>query len=256
MLAVSSPQCAATWSDFTAELDSVAASGRTAVFWWRDDDATQPGAALDRLLRTAESHPLALAVIPVGATAALAERLDDTENITVLQHGFRHANHAPATEKKAEFGAHRPQSAMLAEIDDGRTRLEDLFGDRFLPLFVPPWNRIASELPAALTDRGYCGVSCFGRRQSGAARRTINCHIDPIDWRGSRGFIGTQIVLGHLIDQLAARRTGASPEPLGFLTHHLDLDADGWRFIEDLLDATQDHPAVAWRSAATVAANF
>ena len=141
-----------------AELDNIAESGETAVFWWRDDDATKPSAALDRLLRAAESHALALAVIPAGTTGALVNHLDGADNVTVLQHGFRHANHAPATEKKAEFGAHRPMPAMLSEIEDGRTRLEDLFGDRFLPLFVPPWNRIADNLPAALAIRGSaCG---------------------------------------------------------------------------------------------------
>jgi len=252
---------AATWVDFTAELDAIAASGQTAVFWWRDDDATQPSAALDRLLRVAETHALALAVIPAGATAALARHLEGADGITVLQHGFNHANHAPATEKKAEFGAHRPISVMLSEIDDGRARLEGLFGDRFLPLFVPPWNRIAGDLPAALMGRGYRGVSCFGRRPPDAARRNIarhhiNCHLDPIDWRGNRGFVGVENALERLIAQLAARRTGAPPEPLGLLTHHQDHDAGGWRFIEDLLEATRDHPAVEWRSASRVATGF
>ena len=240
---------AATWLNFTAELDAIAASGRTAIFWWRDDDATEPSAALDRLLRVAEFHPLALAVIPDGAKTALALHLESADNLTVLQHGFNHTNHAPVTEKKAEFGAHRPISVMLSEIDDGRARLEGLFADQFLPLFVPPWNRIARNLPAALMGRGYRGVSCFGRRPRDAARYLINCHVDPIDWRGNRGFVGVENALERLIDQLADGRTGAPPEPLGLLTHHRDHDAGGWRFIEDLLAATRDHPAVEWRSA-------
>lgn len=248
MPAVFPTKSAATWLDLTAELDSVAASGQTADFWWRDDDATRPGAALDRLLRIADGGPLALAVIPHGATAALARRLDGADNVSVLQHGFQHANHAPAAAKKAEFGAHRPISTMLAEIDDGRARLEDLFADRFLPVFVPPWNRIASDLPAALIDRGFHGVSGFGRRTSHATRRQVNCHVDPINWRGDRGFIGVEIALDSLIGELAVRRTDAAAvEPLGILTHHRDHDSGGWRFIEDLLQATRGHPAVAWR---------
>jgi len=145
---------------------------------------------------------------------------------------------------------------MLPEIDEGRARLTDLFGDRFLPVFVPPWNRIADDLPAALMARGYRGVSCFGKPPPGAARQTMNCHVDPIDWRGGRGFAGVQNALGPLIGRLAASRTAAAPEPHGLLTHHMDHDAGGWRFIEDLLDATERHPAVEWRSAAAVAAGL
>jgi hypothetical protein len=256
MPAVNRTKNAATWLGLTAELDAIAASGRTAGFWWRDDDATRPGAALDRLLRIAQSHALALAVIPAGATAALARHLKGTENITVLQHGFRHTNHAPASQKKAEFGAHRPLSVMLAEIDDGRARLEDLFGDRFLPVFVPPWNRIADDLPAALMARGYRGVSCFGQRPPDAARYTINCHVDPIDWRGDRGFAGVERTLQPLIAQLSAGSAKTPPEPVGILTHHRDHDCGGWRFIEDLLAATRDHPAVEWRSATSIAAEI
>jgi hypothetical protein len=256
MPAVFPVKYATTWLDFARELDAIAASGHRVDFWWRDDDATEPGAALDRLLRVAENHALALAVIPAGATPALASHLEGADNLTVLQHGFNHANHAPASEKKAEFGAHRPLSAMLSEIDDGRARLEDLFGDQFLPLFVPPWNRIADDLPAALMGRGYRGVSCFGQRPSNAARRQLNCHVDPIDWRGDRGFVGVENALDSLIGQLAARRAGAPREPLGILTHHLDHDAGGWRFIEDLLDATREHRAVEWRSVSTLAAGF
>jgi hypothetical protein len=178
------------------------------------------------------------------------------DNITILQHGFHHANHAPATQKKAEFGAHRPLSVMLGEIDDGRARLEDLFGDRFLPIFVPPWNRIADDLPAALMARGYRAVSCFGQPPRDAARYTINCHVDPIDWRGSRGFAGVEHTLQPLIAQLSAGSAKTPPEPVGILTHHRDHDCGGWRFIEDLLAATCDHPAVEWRSATSIAAEI
>ena len=66
------------WTDLTRELDRWADSGRPATFWWRDDDALTVTPALDRLLGLARDHqaPLALAVVPAGATAALAASLD------------------------------------------------------------------------------------------------------------------------------------------------------------------------------------
>ena len=67
----------ADWPGLSAELDAWAAAGRTATFWWRDDDATAPTPELGRLLRLAGAHgaPLALAVIPAEAGPALAEAL-------------------------------------------------------------------------------------------------------------------------------------------------------------------------------------
>ena len=38
------------WADLDAELDRWKAAGRAATLWWRDDDATRPTPALDRLL--------------------------------------------------------------------------------------------------------------------------------------------------------------------------------------------------------------
>lgn len=126
------------WSEFLAELDTWAASGRRAEFWWRDDDATKPGPALDRLIAITGANPLALAVIPASATAELASVTRDYPNIDVVQHGFAHTNHAPIGEKKAEFGAHRPIQVMRNEILEGRKRLTELFGATFTAVFVPP----------------------------------------------------------------------------------------------------------------------
>ena len=84
----------------------------------------EPTPALDRLLGLADSYraPLLLAVIPDGATAALAGRLAGEGPVSVAQHGLAHRNHAPAGEKAAEFGAHRDEEAMLRELGAGRER--------------------------------------------------------------------------------------------------------------------------------------
>src|SRR5205807_523163 len=120
-----------------------------ASFWWRDDDAAAPTAALDRLLGLG-SQPLALAVIPANLDPALPGRLDghrmDGRRIDVLQHGFAHRNHEPPDRKKAELGAARPPGAVLDELRAGWSRLAAAFGDRALPVLVPPWNRITALL--------------------------------------------------------------------------------------------------------------
>ncbi|MCH6588741.1 MAG: hypothetical protein IH805_10580 [Proteobacteria bacterium] len=66
-----------TWRILSEELDAWAAAGRAATLWWRDDDAVEPSADLERLLGLAAARdiPIALAAIPARASEALAEWL-------------------------------------------------------------------------------------------------------------------------------------------------------------------------------------
>ena len=92
-----------TWRILSEELDAWAAAGRAATLWWRDDDAVEPSAALERLLGLAAARdvPIALAAIPARASEALARGIETAgARVTLLQHGYAHRNHAPATKKK------------------------------------------------------------------------------------------------------------------------------------------------------------
>ena len=240
------------WRPFIAELDAWQAEGRSAAFWWRDDDAARPGPALDKLLEIAGTTPLALAVIPAAVHDSLERCLLDHGRqggaVRVLQHGYAHRNHAPPADKKAEFGAHRRLDAMLPELAAGRDRLAGLFGPLFAPVLVPPWNRVDGSLVARLAEAGLCGVSGYGPRKTRGAAYEVNAHIDIIDWCGNRCFAGESAALGLAVAHLAARRTGkADPdEPTGLLTHHRDHDADCWAFAASLRQAVDTHPAARW----------
>src|SRR5690242_11095944 len=86
----------AGWPDLADELDRWGEAGREARFWWRDDDAVEATPQLDALLRLSGDVPLALAVIPAFVEHSLAEALQTRPNVTVLQHGWSHANRQPA----------------------------------------------------------------------------------------------------------------------------------------------------------------
>ena len=70
--------------------------------------------------------------------------------------GSSHANHAPAGEKKAEFGAHRPLAIMAADAEQALHVARERLGHKLLPVFVPPWNRISPDLAAAPAALGLC----------------------------------------------------------------------------------------------------
>lgn len=204
------------------------------AFWWRDDDATRPGPALDRLLDLAGTDPLSLAVIPARVVPALAPVLAD-RRITVLQHGIAHANHAEAGAKKIELGGRLDPAGAAAGLRAGRDRLAALFPG-FRPVLVPPWNRIAPALAAALPDLGYVGLSTFaGHRAEIPGLVQINTHVDPIAWRAGGGLIGPG-------PAVAATVAALTTPPVGLLTHHAVHNADVWAFLADWLEVIRRHP--------------
>lgn len=239
------------WDDLARELDAWGAAGRTATYWWRDDDATRPGPALQRLLRCAGEGPLALAVIPAAVEPELAEALAEAP-ASVLQHGFAHRNHAPDGAKKCELARDRPLEAVLAELAAGQARLAELFGRRFLPVLVPPWNRIDAGVVGRLAGIGFLGLSTYRprQRQKLGALAIVNTHVDLVDWR-QRRFVGTEAALGLLLRHLLERRAGAvdAEEPTGILTHHLVHDEAAWDFLGRLNERLRPHPAARWLSA-------
>jgi len=238
------------WAELEMELDAWHAAQTRATFWWRDDDATQPGPRLNKLIEIAAGAPVSLAVIPANATDALAVWVRAHRNLTVLQHGYGHVNHAPVGAKKSEFGDNRTLDEMRAEITEGRVRMTSLFGGEFLPVFVPPWNRFSPELTGLLNADGFVGLSAYGPRQPDIEVPTLNCHADPIEWRGRRGFVGEDAILAQITGHLSARRAGHvdGMEATGLLTHHRDHEAVGWQFLSDLACVISEHPGACWTS--------
>ncbi len=248
----------ADWRALAEELDAWQISGRTATLWWRDDDAAAPSAALDRLLalQTRQRVPLSLAVVPAAAEPALDARLAEAgDGVAVLQHGYAHQNHAAAGAKKIELGGERPSAHVVSELAVGQQRLAHVRG--WLPVLVPPWNRVAGHLVPMLPEIGFRGLSTFGarrRREPVAGLVQANTHVDPVNWRGGRSFVGEGVALDAAVAHLRARREGRADagEPTGLLTHHLVDGAATWSFVEAFLERTTAHPAVAWLAGAAV----
>ncbi len=251
------------WESLEEELAAWADSGRVATFWWRDDDAAGPTEALGRLCGLASSSgiPLTLAVIPgrlrPGPAEGLAEALAEAPTVRVAQHGFDHTNHAAGrvagtgTGGASELCLHRGMATVLAELADGWSRLEAAFPGRLVPLLVPPWNRIDGAIVGELPRLGYRGLSTFGRRPTAMPAPgliQVNAHCDPIRWKEGRRFAGLPACLGAVVGQLRASRLGPADaaEPVGLLTHHLDLDAEAWAFTAAFLDRIAAHPAAAF----------
>lgn len=222
-------------------------SGCPVQLWLRDDDAVEPTKPLDRLLEMADRHavPITLAVIPAQASDALAARLasaDCADKVTVAVHGWSHQSYAPVGEKKQELGLHRPLGDILAELARGSNDLARRHGSQFVPLLVPPWNRIDPAVIQRLPSIGFRGLSTFGN-QTSSVIDVMNTHVDVIDWKGSRGGRAT----ADLVAELAALISKGSA-PIGILSHHLIHDQQAWKFLKQLLELTSAHSGARWLS--------
>src|SRR5947208_2499390 len=149
------------WLSLLAELDRWHEAGITARLWLRDDDAVEPTPPLDELagLTARFRIPVTLSVVPAATGEALVRYLRDVPHMSPAIHGWSHANHAPAGEKKQELGLHREREIVLKELAGAHRRMSEFHGERLIPMLVPPWNHIAPELMPDLPALGYRALS-------------------------------------------------------------------------------------------------
>ncbi len=226
-----------------------------ARLWLRDDDAEAPTSNLEKLGRLTGQFnvPITIAVVPQPASVALAEWIFKHKQFSIALHGYSHHNYAPVSEKKCELGLHRGAQVVLDELAIGRGKLGNMFGDRFIDMLVPPWNRIDQHLLSFLAELGFKSLSTFTWKDFTTIPGLVqlNCHVDIIDWRGSRGGRAIDDLIGELAEALqTARESGGAP--IGILTHHLVHDAAAWDFLEQLFQFTSNRGDIVWCHAASL----
>ena len=103
---------------------------------------------------------------------------------------------------------------------------------------MPPWNRLdpADRAADRLRLRRPVDLWQARPRRGAAGLIQVNTHLDPIDWRGERLFVGEVAALERLVAVLDP------DEPIGILSHHLAMDEPGWEFLDRLLGVLAAHP--------------
>ncbi len=227
-----------------AELARLRASGRRGRFWLRDDDAVAPSAPLDAFLALIDRYavPATLAVIARDTGPELADRLARVSGVSVAVHGWAHQNHAPEGAFRAELGCDRSLAVVLAEARAGREKLAGLHGARFLAVMVPPWNRIAPEVAAALPQAGYLAVSHGGRPVAGWGVAQVNTQVAPFNQRLRPVAEGVPAMVAQL-----CRWLGKSGDAtVGINTHHQVLPGIAAAFLERLIRLTRERDLADW----------
>lgn len=133
---------------------------------------------------------------------------------------------------------------IVAECVCARARLE---GSRaFLPVMVPPWNRMRADLAWPLRRAGYAGLSLFAGPPAAGPLPRVDTHIDPVDWRGGGGLVPAEALAAMI------RRALSTQGPIGLLTHHAVHVAAVDEFVAAFARLVAGHPGARWAAAGEV----
>ncbi|HQR32624.1 MAG TPA: hypothetical protein PLK30_07805 [Blastocatellia bacterium] len=221
-----------------ATLEQRQQQSRPLDFFLRNDDVDDDETLLRNLLQVCSRHnmPINLAVIPGRLTEAGALWLNECvqqypELIELSQHGWMHVNHEREG-RKCEFGQSRNLEEQLADITAGQKRMNEAFGQHWLPAFVPPWNRCTMTTATALDQLGFRALSRIAGQMpfSNCQFSEFPVTVDIYRWRGGAALRSTEELAPELAQQII------SQDRIGLMLHHKVMDAQAFAFLNKLLE--------------------
>jgi hypothetical protein len=133
----------------------------------------------------------------------------------------------------------------VADVAAGHERLLAAFSDRLAPIFTPPWNRCAPDLPARLPALGIAALSRDATAPAQAALPELPVHVDWCrHWRDAQG--DARVALAVIDTGLAEAVRGNAPA-VGLMLHHAVMgDAELTR-LRELMQLLMHHRQVQGR---------
>ncbi len=239
-------QCSAVWErpfrEWRQELASALAcdlGSHPPNLFFRADDIGAGGWAFHALCQLFRHHniPLALAVVPAWLTGTRAEQLFAAAPLEEPlwgwhQHGWRHMNCQP-TGEKSEFGEQRPAEKQCRDICLGLKKMTQIFGERLVPVFTPPWNRLPISTLRILQELNFKAVSMTKPFPStikpGIGLKNLRIQLDLHTRKAKDG----RADFLHLLDELSNLLT--KKEPVGIMLHHQRMPLFAFEFLNELL---------------------
>ena len=234
------------------ELELWECTGVGCQLWWRDDDLTTVTPQLLRMQEVSERNnvPALLAVIPGQATSTLGNDTAHMGSFDFAQHGWLHQNHEANSRAKSEFGIGRSIDASVEDMRRGSRQMVELFGKRYINVFVPPWNHLSTELPPYMETLDYLGLSRHVDQEKILMPPSIvdvNTHIDILQWATRPSLQKPDVIIAQLAQLLCQQREGRAVEsPIGILSHHRVMADDSWQFLDELFSFTGRYHCVNW----------
>ncbi len=216
----------------------------------RNDDVDNDEETLQHLfdITLARHVPLNLEIIPGVLTDSGIKLLDHHKHLhptlfELNQHGWLHLNHEKEG-RKCEFGISRTFDQQWEDISKGKALLEKIFGEKFYPVFTPPWNRCTEETHHVLDrlgfrvfskDKGERPVTRFSFKE-------ISTTLDLYRWKGKPSMKSPEEIVESLTIQM--RETG----PVGILLHHKVMNEEAFHFLDALLGLFCRYPNIRFHT--------
>lgn len=217
--------------------------------FFRADDVGYPGKQFSAMIDVFRKHkvPLALAVVPCWInelkTSELFEELKPDENLWCLhQHGYHHKN-TEKEGKKFEFGPSLEKKVAFKRLEKGRKKLKLLLGDKFKPIFTPPWNRCSAQTMECLVELGFNTIS-----------RSINVKPNPpamlrdvpvnIDLHTRKESSPDESLKALLQEMSEAFQSGTA----GFMLHHQRMNKRSFLFLDTLLPRLKEIKLIRFKT--------
>ncbi len=227
------------------------AAEKTIDIFFRDDDVDIDEENLHRLLTIFSNRktPLIAGVIPKLLTGDCIKLLSEFSEFTELvQHGWQHKNHE-TIERKCEFGNSRNYNEQFSDLAAGQKIMNEAFGKNWFPAFIPPWNHCTENTHRALDELGFRVLSKLRGSQApvtGFQFREISVTLDIFRWQNGATLKSAEEIYEELTQQIVK---GA---PIGIMLHHKVMTDEAFLFIEQLLDALKQSPAVKFHTLASL----
>ncbi len=200
-------------------------------FWFRDDDAGVDNCSLIHLIEFMNNLNIniLIAAIPKETDDNLAIKLKKYSNIRIGQHGYSHNNYSK--EEQSEYPENRNEELVKSEIIRGRDKLKDLFGNKFINVFIPPWFEIDKKFQKIIKRENFVAMSNYwGNHINEFNLIEANCQVDLVDWDIAYTFGGEEFVLNQIINELENDSSN-----IGILLHHERMGEESYSFLNKLI---------------------
>lgn len=203
-------------------------------FWFRDDDVGLANEELKEMLYyfNKKNINLLLAAIPSKIDVFTKETLSGFNNYLIGQHGYSHINYSNT--EAAEFTIDRETLVVKNEIELGNKILEELFGKKYIKVFIPPWFEIDDNTHKTINELKYFALSNYwSNNKNKFGMNEINCQVDLINWENAWTFGGEEFVLNQLIKEISNCKDDYVN--IGILLHHERMGKIAYQFLECFL---------------------
>jgi hypothetical protein len=191
-----------------------------------------------------------MAVVPAWVTGVRAKQLFAAAPVEEPlwgwhQHGWRHVN-CQRNGEKSEFGEQRPAEKQWRDIGLGLKKMTEIFGEHFLPVFTPPWNRIPAATLRILQKLNFKAVSMTKPFPSsikpGIGLKNLRIHLDLHTRKAMDSHADFLALLGELNTLMTKK------EPAGIMLHHQRMSPFAFEFLDELLQLLKHKVAVRFLS--------